>query len=655
MMAVEEVDDDRDPFEGLLPPPPPRKKARNGKRIIVQIRSLPPPATAASDPEAKVAAAAVDEGTIRASAVREDFQWKGGGVTDFFASYLDSDDEETEIERAMSFYQETHEDQDPAFQQIQRESKISALQKKLLDIDDQDARSRAEIDEFIRQQIDDRQRSTSQSLEKYRVRADADQKRSLQRLQQIFEQKAQSNQQRIHKGIQMLRDRHAKEIQALQQRLQQQGQQVNFPQLQAQLTSKSQRQLAEFSAKGEELKKKTESEYKAEIEKIRGSHGARLIELSSNRKKILEKLMMSFQQVRQRYMKRHLQRVMKRKERILEAIQELKSAGSPNALAASSRSRSMTQAGRLLSPISSPSRSPLRASTTATASALSVGGDGGALTVTATTTTTTTSVEEDKAEFRQPSPIKSMQPWARELFDHHSLHTNPVQAGRERAGASARHKHRKAISGQVTRQLSIEIHNEGLWVSIQQQDDESSKKLDGSVSNPGSADNPSTNVRDEEFLVWGTRARSVLESITCGEIPASYDRILLDASDAYPSSSSLSSQGGQVRCVVTDLRTSEETASEQRATAAREFDATQIADLEKKCKDLLTRVNEAEVAVAKLQEKEKEGAAAVESASSDVAKAKRMQDEFLAKFRNYIGAGTCSARGSIHEPISALH
>jgi hypothetical protein len=217
---------------------------------------------------------------------------------------------------------------------------------------------------------------------------------------------------------------------------------------------------------------------------------------------------------------------------------------------------------------------------------------------------------------------------------------DPSPAGRERAGASARHKHRKAISGQVTRQLSIEIHNEGLWVAIQLQDDDSSKKLDGSASNSGPEDNPSGGVRDEEFLVWGTRARSVLESITCGEIPSGYDRILLDASDAYPNSSSLSSQGGQVRCVVTDLRTSEETASEQRATAARDFDATQIPDLESKCKELLTRVNEAEVAVAKLQEKEKEGAAAVENASADVAKAKRMQDEFLAKFRNYIGAGT---------------
>jgi hypothetical protein len=172
-------------------------------------------------------------------------------------------------------------------------------------------------------------------------------------------------------------------------------------------------------------------------------------------------------------------------------------------------------------------------------------------------------------------------------------------------------------------------------VSIQQQDDEAGKKIEGSNSN-----NPSVGGRDEEFLVWGTRARSVLESITCGEIPVGYDRVLLEGSDANLNWSSLSSQGGQVRCVVTDLRTSEETASAHRAAATQEFDATQIADLESKCKDLLARVNEAELAVSKLQEKEKEGTAAVERASVDVAKAKRMQDEFLAKFRNYIGAGT---------------
>lgn len=653
----EEVDDDdtedHDPFEQALKRaaptrsrggsphafPPLRKRARNNRpigtpAITIKIHSLPT--------ETGAAAVDVDESNGaegEASLLLE----TGPEVPSFleesyFDDDLDSDEEEAEMERALSFYQDAHEDQDPAFQMYERSSRIQALQKKLAEIDEADARSRHEIDDFIRQQLDEKQRTTSVSLEKYKVRVDAEQSRALQRLQQVFEQKVQSNQQRIQKGVQVLRERHAKELQALQQRLQQQGQQASFPQAQAQLTAKSQRQLTEFGAKGEEVKKKTEGDYKAEIEKIRATHGARLVELSANRKKIIDKLTASFQQVRQRYLKRHLQRVMKRKERILAMIQELISKNCASSSicrptdAADGASRQPHPASTLSSPLASPSRSPLRASTAATASALAVGSPDGAGALSETADRSESAAEDDKAEFRQPSPIKSVQPWVLEHFD--TSETSGDDQGvkssdRQCAGAAARHKHRKAISGQVTRQLSVEIHNEGLWVSIQLHDDDASKKLDGK-SSTGGVDGQIRRT-EEEFLVWGTRARSVLESITSGEIPSGYDRTLMDSNDLL---------GGQVRCVVTDLRTSEETASAQRAHATREFDSSQIAELEAKCKELLSKVNEAEAAVSKLQEKEREGAAAVENACSDVAKAKRMQDEFMTKFRNYIGPGT---------------
>jgi hypothetical protein len=645
-------DDDHDLFEEALtrmasrnrrrsasPSPPPQKRARAA--IEIRIHSLP--ASTGADIDMGENNGAEDDDANLLEALNSEAGAAGAvpSLESFFDDDLDSDEEEAEMERALSFYQDAHEDQDPAYQAYERSLRIQALQKKLAEIDEADAKSRNEIDDFIRQQLEEKHRSTSVSLEKYKLRVDAEQNRSLQRLQQVFEQKVQSNQQRIQKGVQVLRERHAKEVQALQQRLQQQGQQASFPQAQAQLTAKSQRQLTEFGAKGEEVKKKTEADYKAEIEKIRNNHGARLMDLSANRKKIIEKLTASFQQVRQRYLKRHLQRVMKRKERILAVIQELiaannasSSGGGGGATEGAEGANLQTHpASALSSPLMSPSRSPLRASTTATASALAVGSPDGAATV-LDPAEPSESAEDDKAEFRQPSPIKSVQPWVLEQFDASETPGDDASAKRSDrlcAGASARHKHRKAISGQVTRQLSVEIHNEGLWVSIQLQDDDASRKLDGKSSSNG-IDRQSRST-EEEFLVWGTRARSVLESITSGEIPIGYDRTLMDSSDPL---------GGQVRCVVTDLRTSEETASAQRAHATREFDASQIAELETKCKEFLSKVNEAEAAVSKLQEKEREGTAAVENASSDVAKAKRMQDEFMTKFRNYIGPGTQS-------------
>jgi vacuolar-type H+-ATPase subunit H len=639
-----DYDDDHDLFEEALTS---RMASRNHRRsgssslqkgartaITIRIHSLP----TSTDADAAMGEnnGAEDDDANHLETLHSE---AGAGVDPCVESYfdddLDSDEEEAEMERALSFYQDAHEDQDPAYQAYERSLRIQALQKKLAEIDEADAKSRNEIDDFIRQQLEEKHRSTSVSLEKYKLRVDAEQNRSLQRLQQVFEQKVQSNQQRIQKGVQVLRERHAKEVQALQQRLQQQGQQASFPQAQAQLTAKSQRQLTEFGAKGEEVKKKTEADYKAEIEKIRNNHGARLMDLSANRKKIIEKLTASFQQVRQRYLKRHLQRVMKRKERILAVIQELiaannaSSGGSGAAEGSDAANRQAHPASAMSSSLMSPSRSPLRASTTETASALAVGSPDGAATV-SDPADPSESAEDDKAEFRQPSPIKSVQPWVLEQFDASEALSDDASAKRSDrlcAGASARHKHRKAISGQVTRQLSVEIHNEGLWVSIQLQDDDASRKLDGKSSSNGDRQSRNT---EEEFLVWGTRARSVLESITSGEIPFGYDRTLIDSSDPL---------GGQIRCVVTDLRTSEETASAQRAHATREFDASQIAELETKCKELLSKVNEAEAAVSKLQEKEREGTAAVENACSDVAKAKRMQDEFMTKFRNYIGPG----------------
>ena len=624
-------DDEDDPFR-RPPPVLPVTSKRKKRRIVVHIPSLAGVlATAATSSTDKAAGESNrTDGGGRVTTTPPPNSFSGPDFSD--ARELDSDVDD--VEMALEFFQEAHEEQDPAFVAFQRQAKIAALHGHLRDIDREDRVSRQEIDDFIRSQLDDKQRSTSLSLEKYKVRADADQKRDLQRLQQLYEQKVQSNQQRIQKGIQMLRERHGKELQALQQRLQQQGQGASFPQAQAQLTAKKQRQLAEFTAKGEEVKQKTESDYQSQMDKIRGNHVQRMAEIQNNRKKILEKLMVSFQQVRQRYLKRHLQRIMKRKEEVLEAIQVLSSS--------QTKATSDAASGGSLDASSASARTARHSNVSASSSSndartASFGGKPAAAdSVAAAVFSAGLDGSEDRVEFRQPSPIKSLWPWVEEA-DH-------------LAGASARHKHRKAIMSQVTRQLSVELHNEGLWVSVHDgpMEDSSPSK----AGRPGGVEPGSTPTnKEEEFLLWGTRAHAVLESIVCGEIPPEYDRF--DFGD------SLSAQGGQVRCVITDLRASDETATEQRAQAVVDCEASEVAELDAKCKEFHRTVAESEAASSKLQEKEKEAEAAVENAALAVEKAKRMKDEFTAKFRSYIGAGTksrmllCSGRTEI-PPFSLI-
>ena len=64
---------------------------------------------------------------------------------------------------------------------------------------------------------------------------------------------------------------------------------------------------------------------------------------------------------------------------------------------------------------------------------------------------------EGKEELRSPSPIKSKLDWKK---DEGTTDEDYV------SGGSARHKQRKSIFSQVSKQLSVEIHNEGLWISI---------------------------------------------------------------------------------------------------------------------------------------------------------------------------------------------
>jgi hypothetical protein len=486
---------------------------------------------------------------------------------------------EQELEDSLRFFQETHEDQDASYCLLQKELDQEARKRKIKELSDLDKKGRQEIDDVINEQMKERQIATEKSVERYRQRLAQDEKRDTVRLNLLLHQKSNSNQTKINQGIKILQRRHQKEMQSALQHHRQQAQQRRLPEQMAasewqsklqQIQAKQQRQLQEFGGKGEELKKKTENDFKREQEKLRNNQETRLKEIESNKQKIFAKLYAGLQQLRQRYLKRHLQNMMKMKEELLQTDSGEKEDGE--------RRNSQTQQS------SSSARDLVK------------------------------SAMEEKIELRPASPIKSIPEWAEHL---------PY----EQAGGATRHKNRKSVMSQASRQLSVEIHNEGLWISLikPSSDDDDSKNRASAAKKEQSSDNV-----DQHFIPFGLKAHSILESIVCGEIPDGYDRF--DFGD------SLALQGGQIRCVVADLRTSEDTASSHRALAMQEQEESNMAELEKKVADLNTMATEAETAMTRTETEKQECIVAVDAAVKELEKAKRMLEEFKTKFRNFLSA-----------------
>jgi CRP-like cAMP-binding protein len=90
------------------------------------------------------------------------------------------------------------------------------------------------------------------------------------------------------------------------------------------------------------------------------------------------------------------------------------------------------------------------------------------------------------------------------------------------------------------------------------------------------------------------KAYQILDSVVCGEIPVgTFERIM----EKHPNAVELMSvQAGQVRCVVSDLRTSAETAALQRCAAVTEHQDEELQALEQNVSETHKVSTDAEVA-----------------------------------------------------------
>jgi hypothetical protein len=478
---------------------------------------------------------------------------------------------EAELEDSLSFFRDSHEDQDPAFATFIKSQKRKEIEADLKALDLEDDEGRQEIDAVIRSMMKTKQSSTDEQFEKYKAKKSIEEKQATMKLQSMFNEKVTSNQAKINQGIEVLKKRHAMEGQRFLTQHRQQVAQRNLPEhlasqewanLQQQLNNKHKRQVQEFMGKGDEVKKRTEAEYRREMTKIRSQYEKQVQDVESNRRAIYQKIYAGYQQVRQRYIKRHLQKLMVKRESLERALGD-------NDVATTLESESQAK-------------------------------------------DCSKSSKEEEVALRPPSPIKS---------SGDGLDTCPF----EKAGAAARHKHRKGVLSQIAKQMSVEIHNEGVWMAVLQEKKEEKKKEQ--------ANDPHTESDQKLFLPWGIKSRDFLESIICGEIPSVLE------SGYFNFGESVAVNGGHLRCVLTDLRTSDDTARMQRVQAAGEQPNIETATLEQKALELQTAYNNADKAHAKFEKDEKDIIPQVKEAMQDYEAKKLHWENFRSKFAKFLGAG----------------
>ncbi|KAL7574930.1 hypothetical protein ACA910_010756 [Epithemia clementina (nom. ined.)] len=519
----------------------------------------------------------------------------------------------------LEFFCDTHEDQDPAFIARQNKRREEELQKKISALDETDMAVRSEIDKVVEELLKEKQTAMERGIESYRERIRQEERKLSTRLQERYHERKASNEQKINQRVKQLQMEQQKQMDMTLQQHRQQVRQRRLPDAIAaqewQMTSqriqaKHQQQRQELQQRAEEYKRRTDVEYKQEQEKIKKMHEQKLADLETRRNDILSELIKQFTASRQRYLKRHLQRVMKEREQLSSQMKD-------NADTKVTPDPSNQDEGK----------SPREVARSAV---------------------------ESKQELRPPSPFKSVPDW----IDQNQESTT---------GALARHKHRKGIlsSAQTHSQLSIEIHNEGIWL-LRLVNNPSGKAIKRastptspttttptgtSTQSPNNNNNNNNNSTEDtaqtttangetaiqpEFLPWGLRAFEFLESVVRGEVPmgfAAAGRRLVELEEL----GFMTQTSGQVFCSITDLRTGEETAQVQRSVALKEHEVSSIADLEKKATELAKLTADHEVSIARLEKEEKQCCTTVDAAIKDQDKAKKLTEDFTRRYRQYLG------------------
>ena len=538
----------------------------------------------------------------------------------------------------FQFFAETHEEQAPEYRDFCLQRQRAEMEQQLRELEVTNQKERQDIDKLIQQMLHKKLQEAQRNLQEYQTKSKLKEEEEQKKLYNLYKQRITQNRSKIHNGLRAIQAQFRQELEKAMQQHRQQQQNSNNSQQQhqeewtriaAQINHQQRQQMQQFHQKGEELQKKTNQEFKQEELKLKQIYNQKRQQVLQPTQ-IQQKIKIHFQHLQQKYIKKQTQRIEKQKLELMQQLQQQQQY---------STSHTTTQDSATSTTRSEDATTEVTTTTTTTST--------GSTTSSNNNTTNTTqltakdmarSAVEDVEALQPPAPFTT--PWHTAL--HHPL-----------SSASARHKHRKGVllhhnnnsstssttdsSSSQHSLLSIEIHNEGLWVmtggtttNLSNTSEKESSPTNNSNHNNSSMD-PST-TQEQDFIPWSIRAHRVLQAILCGEIPHGFDR--------YFSSDSNNNEDPVIiiRCV--DLRTSEETAVQQRSRALLEQERELVLDLERKVKDLSRMILEADSSARRNDAEERERSFQAVGAAKELEGAKRVMADFRSKAKSYLGPGT---------------
>jgi hypothetical protein len=322
-----------------------------------------------------------------------------------------------EVTDPLSFFEETHEEQDPAYLVYMQKKKEEALKKEIAALSSRDKAGQKEIGELIDRLSKEKRESTDKSHQIYREKIGDEERKEYMLLQKTFQERSSSETIKIQKSHRYLQAKHQEEAnRALHNHrsraMSDSDSQVIWQKTMMQLQAKHARQMQDFKKKSEEMKNKTKDEYEDEKQKIIRKYAKKKAEVDARRDKYISTQSDQFAQLKQRYLRRHLHKVVAEREGLKEKISQLKRIDD-------SKSQAQVSHRGLKSP-------------------------------------------GEKTEHQPPPPVRSVPEWAE-------------TPNNENAKSIRRQKHRKNVLAQAQRHVSIEIHNEGIWTVFMRKTDEHAK------------------------------------------------------------------------------------------------------------------------------------------------------------------------------------
>ena len=202
-----------------------------------------------------------------------------------------------------------------------------------------------------------------------------------------------------------------------------------------------------------------------------------------------------------------------------------------------------------------------------------------------------------------------------------------VTGGPSSSDSVARQKQRKGLMNNI--QLAIEIHNEGI-IAITRSNQSPLMK-----DRKHFADKPYYG-RSNGFIPWGRLSTSFLYAIVLGELPSNR---LMEQMGADPGSMC----GGIVKCIITDTRTSEETAVSERASALAHVQAAKceahVKNIDDRYANVCASMSKMQTECAQLIENVGEISAAHKEAASQLEKATQTFGKFKTQAQHFFNQG----------------